>query len=300
MKRRTFLGVDLSPQGFRAVALRRHGRDVDLVGARTLHHVPSVVRFSMLEPNLVDRFRFVSQLREILAPLADREERIALSLPDRVGRMLLTEVETGFKTRQEGLEILKWQLKGSLPDEPRHTRIDFQNLGQTESGSHRFLVAVMRADILKEYEDAIEEAGFGAAHIDFHSMNLYAHYRSRFNLDEALVLVGLEGDSFSLHYFLQGQLVYARSKVVGNQSQGLFQELSRTLVSAGGSFPAMRKASVFLHTDSDDLETVRSTVEGCFDKSIHNLDPQKYSGLELRNAKPQALVAALGAAERLM
>lgn len=300
MKRRIFLGLDLAPHSFRAVALRRQGREVALVGARMLKPDPAVVRFSAREPNLVERFRFVSQLREILTPLAEQEERLSLSLPDRVGRVILTEVESGFKSHDEGVEILKWQLKNSLPGDARNTTIDFQVVGQSEAGRQRVLVAAVRNDILVEYQDAIEEAGFGAGQVDFHASNLYAYYRSRLNLDESMVLISAEGETLSLQFFVQAQPVYARSTTVACEATSVFQELSRTLVSAASGQPQLKKATVYLHTDWEAQEPLVQAIEGCFEREVQVLDVLKGSGIQFHHARPQALAAAIGAAERQM
>jgi len=300
VKRRTFLGLDLAAHSFRAAALRRQGREIELVGARMLSPAPEVIRFSAHEPNLLDRFRFVSQVREILGPLAEREERIALTLPESTGRILLTEVEAGFKTHQEGEEILKWQLKSSLPGDPAATRIDYQFVGQTESGKQRVLVAAIRQDILAEYEDALEEAGFGAVLIDFHAMNLYSYYLPRFNLDESFVLVSVDGGALSVHFNVQGHPVYLRAKSVLCEVESIFQELSRTLVLVNKSFPQLRKAAVFMHSDWEQEQALRQALEVCFEKEVQVLDLHKYAVATMNHAQPQVMAAAIGAAERLM
>lgn len=300
MKRRTFLGLDLASHSFRAVSLRRQGRDHELVGGRVLTPATEVIRFSAREPNILDRFRFVSQLREILTPLADQEERIGLSLPDSVGRTLVAEVETIFKTHQEGLEILKWQLKNSLPGEPSQTHIDFQFAGQTDAGKQRVLVSAIRNDILNEYQDAIEEAGFGAVLIDFQAFMLYNYYRPRFNVDDTFVLVSIDGSTLSLHFNVQGQPVYFRSKVIVRDVESVFQELSRTLVAVAKPFPAVKKASVFMHTDWEESEVLLEALQGCFGKDVQVLDLYRLFNDRIDHAQPQLLAAAIGAAERLM
>jgi len=261
---------------------------------------PEVIRFSARESNLLDRFRFISQVREILSPLAEQEERLALSLPDRVGRILLTEVESSFKSHDEGVEILKWQLKNSLPGDARHTTVDFQVVGQNEAGRHRVLVAAVRTDILNEYQDAIEEAGFGAGQIDFHAFNLYAYYRPRLNLDEAVALVSVDGEALSLQFYVQAQPVYFRSTSISREVGSVFQELSRTLVSASSGHPLLKKATVYLHTDWDTPDELVPALEGCFEREIQRLDMLKGPDIQLIHARPQALAAALGAAERQM
>jgi len=300
VKRRTFLGLDLASHSFRAVSLQRQGREHELMGARVLAPTAEVIRFSSREVNILDRFRFVSQLREILTPLAFQEERLSLSLPDNVGRTLLVEVETAFKTRKEGVEILKWQLKNSLPGEPSETRIDYQLLGQTDAGKQRVLVAAIRSDILKEYEDAIEEAGFGATQIDFHAFSLYNYYRHRFNIDDTFILVSIDGAAFSVHFNISGQPVYFRSKIINREVESVFQELSRTLVPMTTSFPAVKKASVFMHADWEESSDLQEALQGCFGKEIQVLDLYRLPSDRVDHVQPQLLAAAIGAAERLM
>ena len=94
----------------------RKGRGSSLAGGRVIPLRQGDVVLSIREPNILEPRRFVEALVDVMAPLAGGEERIALSLPDGVGRVLLAETETAFKSKKEGVEILKWQMKSSLPD----------------------------------------------------------------------------------------------------------------------------------------------------------------------------------------
>ena len=77
---RLYLGLDLRPRQLGAVALSRKGRGVVLVGGRVVSLPDDVVCPSLRSPNILDRPRFVAALRDVLHPIAGREERLVLGM----------------------------------------------------------------------------------------------------------------------------------------------------------------------------------------------------------------------------
>ena len=114
---RFFIGVDVQPAGLYLAVLQRNRPHNKLVGLR-FESLEGVFAFSSRQPNIRDARRFVDGLRRGVDALAGQEERIALSLPDRAGRIYLTEVDAPFKNYDEGIDILKWRLKSNLPAPP--------------------------------------------------------------------------------------------------------------------------------------------------------------------------------------
>lgn len=302
--RRTYLGLDIAGGELRATALQRRGKGSSLLGGRVLVPPADLFSFSAREPNILDPRRFVEAVREVLGPLAGLEERIGLSLPDQAGRILLTEVETSFKSREEGVEILKWQLKQSLPADPREVRLDFQILERTESGRQRVVVALAAGKVLDQYEELLQQAGFGAAAIDFHSLNLYNFYRQRLDLGEDFVLVAVEGPLLTLQFFQNRLLTYTRVKEVTAETSRVFHEINRSLVGLRESHPAFRRAGVYLHTDWSDREELAAAVGSAFDRDIVPLDPRLNRmaavPLNLREGQGMGMAAAIGVAECMM
>ena len=138
---RNYLGLDLLPRAMRAVALRRHGKSTMLTGGRLLGLDEGILTPSFRNPNIIDINRFIEGLQEILDPLAAKEERLSIALPEQSGLMLLAEIESVLKSKSEGIEVLKWQLREKLPDNV-DLQIDYQVLARDETGRQKVLVCL--------------------------------------------------------------------------------------------------------------------------------------------------------------
>ena len=314
---RIFVGIDVQPGGLCLAALQRSRPATRLVG---LHYeeLDGVLEVSGRQPNIRDARRFVEGVRRGVDALAGQEERIALSLPDRAGRIYLAEVDAPFKSHQEGVDILKWRLKSSLPAPPAQVKLDYQVLDKREDGRQHCVVAAIAQTVLEQYEDLVNEAGRHAIQIDFHSLNLYNYYRPRIDLGEEFILVGLENGLLSIQYVIGHSLCYQRVREFKANPERVFREINRTLVEAYAAFPAMRRCLVFAHIDADmesdvdklQMTTTSSTsgmeqlLAAAFEREVKCLDPslKRFSG-EMNTGSLQPLgsvIAAVAAAERMM
>jgi type IV pilus assembly protein PilM len=300
---RIFVGVDIQPGGLYLAALQRNRPNTRLVGLR-FESLEGVLDVSSRQPNIRDARRFVEGLRRGVDALAGQEERIALSLPDRSGRIYLTEVDAPFKTHEEGVDILKWRLKGHLPAPPGQVNLDFQVLEKRDDGRQRCVVAVMAQPVLEQYEDLVNEANRHAIQIDFHSLNLYNYYRPRLDLGDEFILVGMEKGLLSLQYVIGHSLCYQRVCEIKGDPQKAFREIHRTLVEAYESFPAMKRCAIFAHVDPDMDGDTSILLSTAFERDVKCLDSglKRFSG-EGKTGGLQpvgSVIAALGAAERMM
>jgi type IV pilus assembly protein PilM len=254
-------------------------------------------------PNVTDLRRFVDALRKVLDPLATREERIALSLPDRAGRIYLLDAEAPFKSHQEGIDILKWRLKGNLPAAPQAVQLDYQILERREDGRLRCVVAAIAKPVLEQYEELVVAAGRHAVQIEFHSQSLFNYYRPRLDLGEEFLLIAVERDLLVLMYVFGRALVYLRVREIAPEPELLFRELSRTLAEATASHSAVSRCPVFTHLDPDLGEPVRELLTATTEREVRILDPQlkRFAGGATFGLPPGGtILAALGAAERLI
>jgi type IV pilus assembly protein PilM len=300
---RLFVGVDIRPGGLYLAALQRNRPQTRLVGLR-FESLEGVMEVSSRQPNIRDARRFIDGLRRGVDALAGQEERIALSLPDRAGRIYLTNIDTPFKTYNEGVDILKWRLKSNLPAPPAQVKLDYQVIDKRDDGRQRCIVVAIAQPVLEQYEDLVNEAGRHAVQIDFHSLNLYNYYRPRLDLGDEFILVGLERGLLSLQYVLGSSLHYQRVRDFKVDPERAFREINRTLVEAYEMFPAMKRCSVFAHVDPDMYGDIDKLLSAAFDREVKCLDPalKRFSG-EGKTGGLQpvgSVVAALGAAERIM
>jgi len=300
---RFYVGVDVQPEGLFLAALQRNRPHTRLVGLR-FESLEGVLEASSRKPNILDARRFVEGLRRGIDSLAGQEERIALSLPDRAGRIYLTDVDVPFKTHDEGVEVLKWRLKSNLPAPPAEVQLDYQVYDKREDGRLRCLVAAMTRPVLEQYEDLVNEAGRHALQIDFHSLNLYSYYRPRLDIGDEFILVTLEQGMLGVQYVLDHSLCYQRVRNFKLNPERAFSEINRTLVEAYESYPSMKRCAVFAHVDPGLGTEVDKLLSSAFGRQVKCLDPAlKRFGGKGRTGGLQpvgAVVAALGAAERMM
>lgn len=303
MSRRVFVGIDIQPGGLYLAALQRNRPHTRLVGLR-FESLEGVLDVSSRQPNIRDARRFIEGLRRGVDAIADGEERIALSLPDRAGRIYLTDVDAPFKTHQEGVDVLKWQLKTSLPAPPAQINLDYQVLDKRDDGRQHCIVAAIAKPVLEQYEDLVNEAGRHAVQIDFHSLSIYNYYRPRLDLGEEFILVGLERGLLSIQYVLGHGLCYQRVSELKADPQRIFHEINRTLVEAYKTFPAMKRCAVLAHVDPDMVGEIDNLLSAAFEREVKSLDPalKRFDGaVRTGGLQPVgSVVAALGAAERMM
>ncbi len=302
--RRDYLGLSLHADQLQGVALQRQGKGAALLGARGFGLKPEVLQVGLRGPNVTLPKDLIEALVEVLSPLAGREDRVALSLPDACGRVIVTELEAEFKTKKEGVEILRWQLKKNLPSAMEDIRLDFQVLTRTDTGRRRVVASLMDRSVLEQYEEVVAQAGFHAALIDFHSFNLFNYYRPRLDMGDDFVFIGVEGKALILEIFQNQALLFHRVREVGTDPQRVFQELNRSLVGFQASQPTLRRSAVYLHSDWEERDALKEVLASLFDKAPVLLDPHLErmtpDAVSLKGARNMMLVSAVGAAERMI
>lgn len=301
---RTYLALDLRPQELRAVSLTGRRKNPILKGAQLLALADGLVQPSVRETNISDPARLKAAIQEVLAPIACGEERLALVLPENIGRLFTMEIDTPFAGKAEGEKIIKWQLKENLPAVPDATVLDFQVLDQREDGTKRLLVAAIARHVLNEYEAVVTDAGFFPALVGFHSIFLHNYYRTRLEQPDESVLLILESGFLSLEYSQNRVPLYHRFRQVGDDSSTIFQEVSRALVGAQKDYPGLKRAEVFLQSDLAETDLVIDTLRAAFQREVVLLDPHIDRIASQPSDWPKwrlrGLAAAVGAAEEMI
>lgn len=302
MMRRTYAGIDLGADQMTAVALQRGRSALRLAGVRR-ESLAGIVALSSRQPNVTEPKRFVEALRRALDSMAAGEERIALSLADRMGRIYLLDADTPFKTHQEGVDVLKWRLKGSLPAPPQDVQLDYQILERRDDGRIRCVAAAIARPVLTQLEELVESAGRHAVQVGFHSLHLNNYYRPRLDLGEEFLLIAVEKRQLSIMYYLGRTLAYQRTKEMAPEPEALFRELTRSLAEACAGLPAMQRCAAFAHVDPELPTELAQLLAAALERDVRVLDPQLRrfaGGAALGLPAGGTVLAAIGAAEKLM
>jgi len=152
------LGIDLRSDEMSLVRLsdKRRPPEIDLSVVAPL--APGLLRFHMLEPNILDEEGFSKAVESALlrAGLGGKK-RIAISVPDHLARIAVMELPDPPRSSAELVEFLKFRMKKSLPFDVERARVAFERLpGEVPT----FLTGVMHEAVISQYEDVFTRLGF--------------------------------------------------------------------------------------------------------------------------------------------
>jgi type IV pilus assembly protein PilM len=194
----------------------------------------------MREANILDTQAFSDTLRNAHNLLLHSGTRLSLTLPDTVGRIMLLDVEGRFKSRAEGLDIIRWKLKKNLPFDIADTHLDYQQLSLRENGDMALMVALVSKSVISQYEEVLMATGFTPARIDFNSFNLYRAFENRLAPQDDVTLISFYDNTLSIMVLAGGILEFQRVKELPG-SQGVdsrvYMEINSSLKVYRDRFP---------------------------------------------------------------
>lgn len=265
----------------------------------------NTVRVSLKEQNILEPDVFVDRIKSAHNLILARTGKVSVSLPDSVGRMLLIDLEGRFKSRAEGLDLIRWKLKKSIPFDLADTHLDYQKLAVRENGEMSLLVALISKTVVSQYEELLAEAGLVPARIDFNSFNLCRVFDRHLSIDGDSIMVSFYGSTLGIIAFSQGVPEFIRVKdlsgTIATDSR-VFMEINSSLMVCKNRFPDRQSRVVFCLAAPDVMSDFREMVEEATGSTATQLETK---GVVIPgNAAPGdqatlfAYTAAIGAAMR--
>jgi type IV pilus assembly protein PilM len=302
---RKALGLEISHEGV-AFALTGGTRNVPRLDAYLTAPLPvDTLRFSLREPNVQNPAAFVDVIRNGYLRLLTPVKRVSLSLPDAIGRVLLLDLETRFRSRDEGADIIRWKLKKSLPFDVTEVHLDYQVLKEKETGEVATLVALISRRVLNQYEELLVQAGLEPNRIDFSTFNFYNLCAHRLELDAYSAFMAFHGRTVSILIFSDGVLEFYRAKELPGHpldADRVFREISSSLLVHQEKYPAHTPTKVFVSAAMDEAEIFRAVVAEATGLEPVSLDMDRLitrkDGLNVERGTLHLLAGAIGAATR--
>lgn len=248
------LGVEISPSGVAFALLGGSANAPRLERVSSASLAPGSVRTSLREANIIDPNAFIDALRSAHNLLIYKGTRFSVTLPDSVGRVMMLDVEGRFKSRAEGIDIIRWKLKKNLPFDISDTHLDYQQLCVRDNGDMALMVALVSRAVITQYEEQIMAAGFTPVRIDFNSFNLYRAFENRLAPQDDVTLVSFYDSTLSIMAFSDGVLEFQRVKDIPG-SQGVdsrvYMEINSSLRVYRDRFPdrSVKSVSCIAHPD---------------------------------------------------
>ena len=123
-------------------------------------------------PNVHDAAALSAAIRSVLDRVTPRPKRIALVLPDIVGKLSLLRFEKIPPKPQDLEQLIRWQVRKAAPFKIEDAQVAWVPGMNLPEGGREYIVVVARRDIVESYERACETAGAYPGIVDLASVNL--------------------------------------------------------------------------------------------------------------------------------
>ncbi len=258
------LGLEICRNGLRMAVLEGKRDETPRLCAAGIDSFDAeALRFSQREPNVLNAASFVAKVKETHLKLLTRVHRVSVSLPDSVGRVMLLDLETRFRNRDEGADIIRWKLKKSFPVDINDIHLDYQVLRRRETGETVVLVALIAKDVIQQYEELLQEAGLEPARIGFSSFCLYRLFARRLELAENALFLSYFGRTVGILALREGILDFCRSKEIRSTTfdpERVFREITGSLLAYRERNPVHAAFEVFCAATGSSAREFRDLV----------------------------------------
>lgn len=299
------VGIEIAHGGLKMALLGGGRADLRLQAFSLTQFPEDTLRFSIKEPNVLNPAAFVGKIREAYLLLLAKSTRVSLSLPDAAGRVILLDLDTRFKSRDEGSDIIRWKLKKSFSYEIQEAHLDYQILQEKESGEISALVSLVAKQVVTQYEELLVEAGLQPNKIDFTSFNLYRLFASRFEVAEDYLFLICHGGVLGIMIFSGGVLSFHRVKEFPSGKVDVnraFREISSSLLVYKEKQITNPIKEVFCFVPKEEKESFRSVAIEATGQEPVWLDTERLvtcrEGVSADISALSSLSGALGAAIR--
>ncbi len=160
------LVCEIAADGVVAVRAARTRQAIEACSAASLPE--NTVRPGPLAENIHDTRTLEQVLATVLSEVAARQKRVAVILPDLVGRVWLLALESLPPKPPEVLALLRWRLRKEAAFDLEQAVVDYQ-VYPAEVGKRVLVVAALRS-VLRQYEERFEALGFAPGWVTLSSL----------------------------------------------------------------------------------------------------------------------------------
>ena len=162
------VAVEVRPRAVAAVRLASEGGRLGLGAAAVVDLPEGTLEVSLTKSNIIDADGFKSTVRAALERAgALSGGPVSLVLPDPAVRLALLPAEGLGGRRAEAEETVRFRLHKALPFDVRSARLAWNG-----ARGEQALVAVVLEDVVRGYEQALEELGFQPGLVEVSSLAL--------------------------------------------------------------------------------------------------------------------------------
>ena len=157
--------IEIAPEAVSIAVLGGRGQNAFVQGYAVEPMPVGAVVPSLTGTNMPDRDVVVRALRSACESVGVRPRRVALVVPDLVGKVSLVKFGQTPTRRDDLDQLVRWQVKKSTPFPIEDACVTYSPGAQGADGNE-FVVVAARREVIREYESVCEEAGIEAGLVD--------------------------------------------------------------------------------------------------------------------------------------
>jgi len=257
------LGLEIHQHGF-AWVLASGSTDSPVIKRyEVVSCADEILKPSIKEQNIINSASLGGMLSESYLKLSTTAKRVSLSIPDLAGRIMLLEMDSPLKNKEDGIDQVKWKVKKNFPVELSELHLDYHLLKTNAEGVSTLLVALVSRNIISEYEELLLSLSLEPAKIDFASFNLHRLFASRLEINEQMAFFISYRGVLSLMIFLDGILDFHRSKFISaalSDPVRLYREVNSSLLVYSDSRSGWKPERFFYYAPPGERALLRSVI----------------------------------------
>ena len=223
---------------------------------------------------------------------AGKPARVSLVVPDTVAKVSLLKLEKVPAKAADLQEIVKWQVRKTSPFPMEQAVLSISPGARGADGANEFVVAVSRADVIHQYEQACLMAGAHAGLVDLSTFGVINGILSSASAPAGdWLLVHVTGTYFTLAVMRDGALLFFRNR--GEEEGTLADLIHQTAMYYEDRLNGAGFARVLIAGAArlpGGAENVRRGLEERLRVSVESVDPRAAAGLQDRiGASPELL-----------
>ena len=164
--------VEINPRRVTAAVIANQGGTRVLTSYAGEPLPVGAVEATLNGPNVHDASALTTAIRTVLDRLSSRPKRIALVLPDTVGKLSLVRFEKIPAKVQDLDQLIRWQVRKAAPFKIEDAQVSWIPGIVPPEGGREYIVTVARRDIIQSYERVCEAAGAYPGIVDLATVNL--------------------------------------------------------------------------------------------------------------------------------
>lgn len=167
--------IEIAPEAVSIAVLSGRGQNAVVQGYAVEPMPGGAVMPSLTATNMPDRDMVVRALRAACESVGVRPRRVALVVPDLVGKVSLVRFDQTPARRDDLDQLIRWQMKKSTPFPIDDACVTYSP-GSRATEGNEFVVVAAKREVIREYEGVCEEVGIEAGLVDlatFGVVNLF-------------------------------------------------------------------------------------------------------------------------------